>query len=291
MSRFAEIEDKVRAGIRLTEEEAIFLYKDADLFSLGALADFVNQQKNGKKVFYNLNRHINPTNICAMTCKFCAYSRKPGEEGGYEYSIEEMVGKAGEAVAAGATEVHMVGGLHPRWKYQHYLDMVGAVHSAYPQLHIKAFTAVEIAWLARKGRKSVEQVLLDLKQVGLGSLPGGGAEIFHQDVRDEICAKLTDQEWLNIHRTAHSLGMRSNCTMLYGHVEKIEHRVDHMRKLRDIQDEILWCAIATPGTIPTKLKVLRERVKRYFLPEKRKRPKEKTVRISKTRYPVRSKHS
>jgi len=237
MNQWTLIEHKVVHGERLTEQDALFLFESPDLLRLGKLADFANQKKNGKTVFYNVNRHINPTNICAMTCKFCAYSRKPGEEGGYEYSISEMVGKAREAVEAGATEVHMVGGLHPRWRFDYYKEMLRAIKTEFPQLHIKGFTAVEIDWLSRKARKSIKETIIELREAGLDSLPGGGAEIFHQEIRDAITAKLTAEEWLDVHRTAHGLGMKSNATMLYGHVESYIHRIDHMAHLRRLQDE------------------------------------------------------
>jgi aminodeoxyfutalosine synthase len=231
------IEEKVEQGIRLNEEDAIFLFETPSLLRLGQLADRVNREKNGLDVFYNVNRHINPTNICVMTCKFCAYSRKPGEEGAYEFSIEEMVSKAKEAADAGATELHIVGGLHPRWRFEYFKEMLQAIKAAFPSLHIKGFTAVEIDWLAKKARKSIKETLLELREAGLDSLPGGGAEVFHQDVRDEITAKLTSDEWLSIHKTAHDLGMKSNCTMLYGHVESYAHRAHHLNLLRKLQDE------------------------------------------------------
>lgn len=229
---------KVALGERLTDEDALALFHGADLIQLGALADRVNQRKNSDVVFFNVNRHINPTNICALSCKFCAYSRKIGEDGAYAYSIEEMVTKAGEAVAQGATEVHMVGGLHPRWRFDLYKDMIQAVKTAYPSVHIKAFTAVELDWLARRARKSIREILVELKEAGLGSLPGGGAEIFAPEIRDQICeTKVSAEQWLDTHRLAHNMGMHSNCTMLYGHIESYEHRVDHMRRLRELQDE------------------------------------------------------
>lgn len=232
------ISRKVQQGERLSDDDALQLFYHGDLVELGALADQVNQQKNTDVVFFNVNRHINPTNICALSCKFCAYSRKIGEDGAYAYSIEEMVTKAGEAVAQGATEVHMVGGLHPRWRFDHYKDMIRAVKTAHPSLHIKAFTAVELDWLARKARKSVREILEELKEAGLGSLPGGGAEIFDPDIRDQICeTKVSAEQWIDTHRTAHRMGLHSNCTMLYGHIESYEHRVDHMRRLRELQDE------------------------------------------------------
>lgn len=234
---WTKIEEKIEQGIRLNEEDAVFLFETPSLLRLGLLADRVNREKNGLDVYYNVNRHINPTNICVMTCKFCAYSRKPGEEGAYEFSIEEMVGKAKEASDAGATELHIVGGLHPRWRFEYFIEMLQAIKAAFPSLHIKGFTAVEIDWLAKKARKSIKDTLIELRKAGLDSLPGGGAEVFHQDVRDEITAKLTAEEWLDIHKTAHELGMKSNCTMLYGHVESYVHRAHHLNLLRQLQDE------------------------------------------------------
>lgn len=232
------VASKVHQGIRINEHDALWLYQHADLGELGNLANTVNLRKNGKAVFYNVNRHINPTNICALSCKFCAYSKKIGEEGGYAYEIDEMITKAGEAIAQGATELHMVGGLHPRWGFQRYVEMIAALRAAYPHIHLKAFTAVELDWMARKSRKSVAQVIEELRTAGLDSFPGGGAEIFHPEVRDVICdTKVSGEQWIDTHRTAHKLGMRSNCTMLYGHIENYGHRVDHMRMLRDLQDE------------------------------------------------------
>ena len=233
-----DISIKVDQGERLNENEALWLFKHSNLTELGRLANRVNLRKNGKAVYYNINRHINPTNICALSCKFCAYSKKIGEEGGYAYEIDEMIQKAGEAVAQGATELHMVGGLHPRWNFQRYVDMIAAMHKAYPDVHLKAFTAVELDWMARKARKTISEVMCELRNAGLGSFPGGGAEIFHPEVRDKICdTKVSGDQWIDTHRTAHRLGLRSNCTMLYGHIETYEHRVDHMRRLRDLQDE------------------------------------------------------
>ena len=238
MDLIRNVARKIDQGERLSDEDALALFNSNELVEIGRLADGVNRAKNKDLVFYNVNRHINPTNICALSCKFCAYSRKPGEEGAYAYSIDEMVTKAGEAVAQGATEVHMVGGLHPRWRFEHYKDMIAAVKQAFPQVHIKAFTAVELDWLARRARKTIEEILRELQAVGLGSLPGGGAEIFHPEIREIICdTKVTAEQWLNTHRIAHSLGMHSNCTMLYGHIENYSHRVDHMRRLRELQDE------------------------------------------------------
>jgi aminodeoxyfutalosine synthase len=232
------IESKALSGVRLSDEDALWLYDYAPLDQLGILANKINLAKNGRAVFYNVNRHINPTNICALSCKFCAYSKKIGEEGGYAYNIDEMVQKAGEAISQGATELHMVGGLHPRWGFDRYVQMIAAMRQAFPDVHLKAFTAVELDWMARKARKSIEEIICELRAAGLNSFPGGGAEIFHPEVRDRICdTKVSGEQWIDTHRTAHRLGMRSNCTMLYGHIEKYVHRVDHMRRLRELQDE------------------------------------------------------
>jgi aminodeoxyfutalosine synthase len=238
MMTMRQIVSKIEQGIRINEADALWLFQSADLGELGQLANRVNLRRNGKAVFYNINRHINPTNICALSCKFCAYSKKIGEEGGYAYEIDEMIAKAGEAINQGATELHMVGGLHPRWNFQRYVDMIAAMRKAYPDVHLKAFTAVELDWMARKSRKTIAEVMTELRDAGLNSFPGGGAEIFHPDVRDQICdTKVSGEQWIDTHRTAHKLGLRSNCTMLYGHIESYEHRVDHMRRLRDLQDE------------------------------------------------------
>ncbi|MEY4631447.1 MAG: putative dehypoxanthinylfutalosine cyclase [Pseudomonadota bacterium] len=238
MDRMREIEHKVENRIRLDESDAQFLFESPDLMRIGALADRVNRRKNDDRIFFNINRHINPTNICALSCKFCAFSRKPGEEGGYAYEIPEMVEKARAAVTQGATELHMVGGLHPRWPFNRYLDMIATLHREFPGVHLKAFTAVELDWMARKERRTIAEIMADLKEAGLGSLPGGGAEIFHPEIRDQICdTKVSAEQWIETHRTAHKMGLRSNCTMLYGHIERFEHRVDHMRRLRDLQDE------------------------------------------------------
>jgi aminodeoxyfutalosine synthase len=225
-------------GERLSFEDGVNLYHSPDLVELAAVANELNLRKNGRDVFFNVNRHINPTNICALSCKFCAFSRKPGEEGAYAYSEDEIAHRAKVAADSGATEVHMVGGLHPRWKLANYTNIIRIVKETAPHLHVKAFTAVELDWLARKERKTIAELLGELRAAGLGSLPGGGAEIFAPYIREKICdTKLTGEGWLDIHRTAHKMGLRSNCTMLYGHIEDIDARVDHMLRLRDLQDE------------------------------------------------------
>ena len=230
--------EKALRGERLAFDEGVALFHSPDLLELGAVADALNQKKNGRDVYFNVNRHINPTNICALSCKFCAFSRKPGDEGAYAYSEDEIAHRAKVAADSGATEVHMVGGLHPRWKLENYKNIIKTVKTTAPHLHVKAFTAVELDWLARKERKTVQDVLGELRDAGLGSLPGGGAEIFAPHVREKICdTKLTGEGWLNINRTAHQMGLRSNCTMLYGHIEDVAARVDHMIRLRELQDE------------------------------------------------------
>ncbi|MBI2603577.1 MAG: aminofutalosine synthase MqnE [Deltaproteobacteria bacterium] len=237
MDSFFRVKEKVLSGERLTESDAVTLFETPYIYELGALADQANLQKNHKSVFYNLNSHLNPTNICVMSCKFCSFARKPGDEGAFAYSLEEIVSKAEVAARNGAKEIHMVGGLHPRWKLDYYADMFRSIKERFPSVHIKALTAVEIDWLSRKSRKSHEETLLFLKEAGLDSLPGGGAEIFHPDCRELITAKLSTENWLAIHRTAHGLGLKSNCTMLYGHVETYIHRAYHLQKLRELQDE------------------------------------------------------
>lgn len=237
MITFESIEEKALAGARISEQDALFLFQSPELVRIGMLANHISEKKNDDKILYNINRHINPTNICVYDCKFCAYAKKPGEDGAYAYSIDQIIKRTEEAVKDGATEIHMVGGLHPRWKYSYYKEILRAVKSSFPDIHIKGFTAVEIDWLARKARLSIKDTLLELNEAGLDSLPGGGAEIFHQDIRDKITAKLTAEQWIDIHRIAHNIGMHSNCTMLYGHIEDYAHRVDHMRYLRNLQDE------------------------------------------------------
>ena len=225
-------------GERLSFEDGVNLYHSPDLLELGSVANELNLRKNGKDVYFNVNRHINPTNICALSCKFCAFSRKPGEEGAYAYSDDEIAHRAKVAADSGATEIHMVGGLHPRWKLSNYTNIIRTVKEAAPHVHVKAFTAVELDWLARKERTTVAEVIVALRDAGLGSFPGGGAEIFTPYVRELICdTKLTGDGWLDIHRTAHKMGLRSNCTMLYGHIEDVGARVDHMMRLRNLQDE------------------------------------------------------
>ncbi len=200
----------------------------------------MRERLHGDQAYYNRNRHINYTNVCALSCKFCSFYRKRGEEGAYEMPVEQVVAVAQKAAAAGATEVHIVGGLHPWLKFDYYLDMLRGIRAASPDVHIKAFTAIEIIHFSRIARLSIKEVLVALRDAGLGSLPGGGAEIFDDRVHDEVFkGKVREDRWFEVHRTAHALGIPSNATMLYGHVETPAERVNHLIKLRDLQAESL----------------------------------------------------
>ena len=232
------------ASERLTHADGLALFQTRDIFTLGRLANLVRERKHGRAAYYNINRHINYTNYCVLRCKFCAFYRpypKPGQhvQDGYELGIDEIVEIAAEATERGATEVHIVGGLHPRLPFSYYTDMCAAIRQRCPTLHIKAFTAIEIVHFARITRPhmSIEEVLRALRAAGLDSLPGGGAEIFDDRVHDEAFrAKVGEQHWFDVHRTAHKLGIPTNATMLYGHVESVAERVTHLIKLREHQD-------------------------------------------------------
>ncbi len=252
----APIRDKLLAGERLTHADGLALYRARDIFTLGQLANLARERRHGRVAFYNINRHINYTNYCVLRCKFCSFYRSyPKQDepvaGGYEMSVEQIVAAAAEAADRGATEVHIVGGLHPTLPFSYYTDMCAAIRKRCPQLHIKAFTAIEIVHFARiaRPRLSIEEVLLALRAAGLDSLPGGGAEIFDQRVHDETFqAKVGEQQWFDVHRTAHNLGIPTNATMLYGHVETAEERLNHLIKLREHQDVSLANAAAEPRT-------------------------------------------
>jgi aminodeoxyfutalosine synthase len=236
----AAIAAKVRAGESLTLDDGLALYATPDLHGLGRLADEVRRRRHGDAAFFNRNRHINYTNVCALSCKFCSFYRKRGEEGAYEMPVEQVVETARRAAEAGATEVHIVGGLHPWKPFSYYLEMLAGIRAACPSLHIKAFTAIEIIHFSRISRSSIAQVLTALREAGLGSLPGGGAEIFDDRVHDEVFrGKVRADRWFEVHRIAHSLGIPSNATMLYGHVETPAQRIGHLLKLRELQAESL----------------------------------------------------
>jgi aminodeoxyfutalosine synthase len=236
----AAIAEKVFANERLTDADALRLYEIKDLNALGYLANHVRERKNGNVATYVLNLYLNYSNVCILSCQFCAFARRPHEkEGQFTYDLDEMVRQASEAYAKGATEIHMVGGLNPKLPFAYYTDMIRGMREACPDLTIKAFTAIEIRHLAeRVAKKPIRETLEILRAAGLGSLTGGGAEIFAPEVRDQICrGKESAEEWLEVHRTWHQMGERSTCTMLYGHVETVAHRVDHLRRLRELQDE------------------------------------------------------
>lgn len=234
------IADKVAAGLWLDEADGVTLYDTRDLHGVGRLANFVAERLHGDVIYYNRNRHINYTNVCALSCKFCSFYRKRGESGAYEMSVDECVAAAKTAAGHGATEVHIVGGLHPWLKFDYYTAMLSGIRRECPQLHLKAFTAIEIVHLGRIARLSVRDTLVALKEAGLGSLPGGGAEIFDDRVHDEAFkGKVREDKWFDVHRTAHSLGIFTNATMLYGHIETPAERVRHLMKLRELQAESL----------------------------------------------------
>jgi aminodeoxyfutalosine synthase len=236
--KLATIRDKVENGQRLSFEEGVFLDQKADLFTLGELANVVRERKNGKLAYYNVNEHLNPTNVCVYRCTFCAFRADLKSPKGYVMTDEQIVGRAREAHERGCTELHIVGGLHHQLPYEWYRDIIRNVHDAYPDLHLKAWTAVEWDWFSRLTGRPTRDLLAEMKSAGLGSLPGGGAEIFHPDVRSKICEHKADaDEWLRIHREAHELGLRSNATMLYGHIEQTEHRIDHLVRLLELQDQ------------------------------------------------------
>ena len=231
------IAEKCRAGVRISNEEAIRLF-DADILELGSLADEINRSKNGNRVYYNLNRHINYTNICKGDCEFCAFRKDAEDEKAYTLTLTQIMTEAASAASAGATELHIVGGLNPNIPFDFYLELLAAIKADTPSLHIKAFTAVEIDFFAHETHQSVESVLKELHYAGLGSLPGGGAEILVEPVRSKICPeKISGERWLEIMELAHLEGLKSNATMLFGHVETHEERIGHMQKLRELQDK------------------------------------------------------
>ena len=247
------IADKILAGEDLSYADGVTLYASRDIHAIGRLANFVRESLHGDKTFYNRNRHINYTNVCALSCKFCSFYRKRGEEGAYEMPVEQVVAIARKAADAGASEVHIIGGLHPWLEFDYYLEMLRGIRAACPGLHIKAFTAIEIIHFSRISKMPIGEVLVALQQAGLGSLPGGGAEIFDDRVHDEVFkGKVRADKWFDVHRTAHAIGLYTNATMLYGHVETPAQRVTHLIKLRELQAESLakMASSPSPGTPP-----------------------------------------
>ena len=236
--RLAPIAAKVLRGERLSQEDGIALYRSPDLLAVGWLANHVREKRHGNVTYFNVNRHINPTNVCVAHCKLCAFGRDPNAPGAYTFALEEIYQRAEQGVREGATEFHMVGGLHPDLPFEYFLDMIRGLKQRCPAVHLKAFTMVEVGYFARIAKLSIKETLQKMKDAGVDSLPGGGAEIFHPRVRKLICDhKVSGQMWLSIARQAHELGLHSNATMLYGHVETEEERVDHLLKLRELQDQ------------------------------------------------------
>jgi aminodeoxyfutalosine synthase len=219
-ARLEPVAKKVLAGERLSAEDGLALYESHDLLAVGWLANYVREKKHGNVTYFNVNRHINPTNVCVAHCKLCAFGRSPDSPGAYTFALDEIWQRAAQGVSEGATEFHIVGGLHPDLPFEYYLELIRGLKQRFPQVHLKAFTMVEVGYYARISKLSIRDTLLKMKEAGVDSLPGGGAEIFHPRVRKIICDhKVSGQMWLQIARTAHEIGLRSNATMLYGHIE------------------------------------------------------------------------
>lgn len=233
------IAEKIKSGQRISKEEGLKLFYEGSLSFLGSLANSIRESKHGNTTYYNRNFHIEPTNVCVFSCKFCSYSRLyANREEGWELSIDDMLNIVKKYDGQPVTEVHIVGGVHPKMDIHYFAELLRKIRAHRPDLHIKGFTAVELDYMFRKAKMTVEQGMTYLRDAGLQSLPGGGAEIFDPVIREQICADKVDADgWLDIHRTAHLLGMHSNATMLYGHIEKYEHLIDHMDRLRTLQDE------------------------------------------------------
>jgi len=237
-SRIASAAAKVFAGERLSFEDGVALFNSPDLLALGYLANYVREKMHGRRTYFNVNRHINPTNVCVASCKLCAFGRKPDAPGAYTMALEQVFRIAGENWTETVTEFHIVGGLHPDLPFEYYCDLLRGLKQRFPGVHLKAFTAVEIGYYSHLTRLPIREILVRLKDAGLDSLPGGGAEIFAPKVRRVICDhKIGAYTWLKVHRIAHELGLPSNATMLYGHIESAEDRVDHLLELRQLQDE------------------------------------------------------
>lgn len=230
--------EKLEAGERLGFEDGLTLFRTHDLQALGALANRAREARHGDRAYFNVNRHINHTNICVTGCSFCAFARKPGQEGGVRMSIPEIVAKATPGPGQRWEEIHIVGGLDPQFSFADCLEMIRGIKAVNPEVHLKTFTFVEVDYYARREKKSPEEILAALREAGMGSMPGGGAEILGEALRQKICPnKISGARWLELARTAHRMGIRSNATMLYGHIESAEDRVDHILRLRALQDE------------------------------------------------------
>jgi aminodeoxyfutalosine synthase len=237
-ARLEPIRRKVNAQERLSFDDGVMLYRSSDLLGVGWLANQVRERLHGNRTYFNVNRHINPTDVCVASCKLCAFGKRVRDPKAYTMSLEEVWEKAGHGYTEAVTEFHIVGGLHPELTLDWYCEMLRGLKQRFPQVHLKAFTMVEIGYFATRSKITPREVLIKLKDAGMDSLPGGGAEIFNDRVRRIICDhKITGDQWLEVARTAHQLGLKSNCTMLYGHIETEEDRVDHLVKLRGLQDD------------------------------------------------------
>jgi aminodeoxyfutalosine synthase len=237
-ARLKPILEKVEASVRLSYEDGVAMYRSADILALGYIANLVRERLHGSTTYFNVNRHINPTDVCVASCRLCAFGKRTKDPKAYTMSLEQVWETAGIGWSEAVTEFHIVGGLHPELTLDWYCQMLRGLKERFPQVHLKAFTMVEVGYLSQRTKISIRETLERLKDAGVDSLPGGGAEIFCDRVRRVICDhKLTGQEWLDTARTAHQLGLHSNCTMLYGHIENEEDRVDHLIKLRELQDE------------------------------------------------------
>ncbi|HEY1270384.1 MAG TPA: aminofutalosine synthase MqnE [Terriglobales bacterium] len=237
-TRLHPIADKVFAGARLDAGDALALYRSGDILAIGWMANQVRERMHGDRTYFNVNRHINPTNVCVAACRLCAFGRKKDAPGAYTMALEEAFQAAASGYSEAVTEFHIVGGLHPDLPFQYFLDLISGLKQRFPQVHLKAFTMVEVAYLAKRAKLSIAETLAQLKTAGVDSLPGGGAEIFADRIRHIICDhKIDGDQWLETARLAHQIGLRSNATMLYGHVENDADRVDHLMKLRGLQDE------------------------------------------------------
>ena len=238
MQKWEEIALRVRAGERLSSQDALTLWQDAPLWRIAELAVERKEQISGDKIYYNRNFHLEPTNLCVFNCKFCSFRRTKSSPEAWDHSMEELEQIVRSYVGKGVTEVHIVGGVHPEHGLEYYCDMIRRVKAILPKVAVKAFTAIELAYMIRNAGLTVEQGLKMLIEAGMEAIPGGGAEIFDEKIRAEICPdKGSTAEWFEVHRTAHELGIKSNATMLYGHVESIEHRIDHLMRLRELQDQ------------------------------------------------------
>ena len=237
MRSWEEIAARVSAGERLTAEDALILWQDAPLWRLGELAVTKKREVSGDKVFYNRNFHLEPTNVCLFNCKFCSFRRPRGSEGAWEWTMHEMEEQVRRYIGSGVTEVHIVGGVHPDHNLDYYCELIRRVKSILPDVAVKAYTAIELSYMIHKAGLSTREGLQRLIDAGMDAIPGGGAEIFDEEVRSRICPdKGSTAEWFDVHRTAHQLGIKTNATMLYGHIESVEHRIDHLMRLRELQD-------------------------------------------------------